>query len=428
MCLYRYLWHRAGHARWFTHLIRDGLVPVDRRLYWLSKGRVSVAGPALFSWLLLTTTGRRSGLPRTTPLVYVADGDRVIVTTEDFGMPGGRPPGGSTWRPIRGRSCRSEASAGAAGPARRPRTRWRATGRGCSSSGRRWRPIAGAAACVTCSCWSPRRPRCDGLLPRGAAATLRRSCLHNRQLGSTPCTSRSGPTSPARGATSASAASRPRSPRSSTATRCSVTWRSFELDPSAPPSARATAPTHLAAQVRHEPRAGARDARAHDRDGRRGRARLPLRPRARRQHVRRAPPRAPRRGARRAGRDEGAPDARVPHRGRADERPRDARAPRDGGRPARRRGARHAGHGPLRGRRPRRRADRHVARHQRRAVLRRRPARSARPARSPRRCSASCCAAPGPAAPPSRSSPAATPAASTAAERRRRANTPPSAA
>jgi len=91
---YRSLWHRVGHARWFTHLIRDGLVPVDRRLYWLSKGRVSVAGPALFSWVLLTTTGRRSGLPRTTPLVYVADGDRVIVTTEDFGMPG-RP---AAWR------------------------------------------------------------------------------------------------------------------------------------------------------------------------------------------------------------------------------------------------------------------------------------------------------------------------------------------
>ncbi|MFI6943895.1 nitroreductase/quinone reductase family protein [Streptomyces sp. NPDC050418] len=35
--------------------------------------------------LLLTTVGRRSGLPRTTPLVHLADGDRLIVFAANGG-------------------------------------------------------------------------------------------------------------------------------------------------------------------------------------------------------------------------------------------------------------------------------------------------------------------------------------------------------
>jgi deazaflavin-dependent oxidoreductase (nitroreductase family) len=37
--------------------------------------------------LLLTSTGRRTGQPRTTPLIYLTDGDRFIV----FATNGGRP-------------------------------------------------------------------------------------------------------------------------------------------------------------------------------------------------------------------------------------------------------------------------------------------------------------------------------------------------
>ena len=37
--------------------------------------------------LLLTTTGRKSGQPRTTPLLYLADGDRVIVVASKGGLP-----------------------------------------------------------------------------------------------------------------------------------------------------------------------------------------------------------------------------------------------------------------------------------------------------------------------------------------------------
>jgi deazaflavin-dependent oxidoreductase (nitroreductase family) len=40
--------------------------------------------------LLLTTTGRRSGKPRTTPLIYGRDGDRFIVVASKGGAP--EPP------------------------------------------------------------------------------------------------------------------------------------------------------------------------------------------------------------------------------------------------------------------------------------------------------------------------------------------------
>jgi len=37
--------------------------------------------------LLLTTTGARSGQPRTTPLMYVPDGDRLLIIASNAGAP-----------------------------------------------------------------------------------------------------------------------------------------------------------------------------------------------------------------------------------------------------------------------------------------------------------------------------------------------------
>ena len=37
--------------------------------------------------LLLTTTGRTSGKPRTTPLIYAADGDRYVIVASKGGAP-----------------------------------------------------------------------------------------------------------------------------------------------------------------------------------------------------------------------------------------------------------------------------------------------------------------------------------------------------
>lgn len=37
--------------------------------------------------LLLTTTGARTGLPRTTPMMYIPDGDRLLVLASNAGAP-----------------------------------------------------------------------------------------------------------------------------------------------------------------------------------------------------------------------------------------------------------------------------------------------------------------------------------------------------
>jgi deazaflavin-dependent oxidoreductase (nitroreductase family) len=51
----------------------------------LTRGRVITFGT--IPVLLLTTTGRRSGRPRTTPLLYVSDGDAYVVVGFNWGQP-----------------------------------------------------------------------------------------------------------------------------------------------------------------------------------------------------------------------------------------------------------------------------------------------------------------------------------------------------
>lgn len=60
--------------------------PADRLLLRLTGGRLTVLGPTADT-IYLTTTGRRSGQPRTVPLLAVRpDGDWVVVGT-NFGQP-----------------------------------------------------------------------------------------------------------------------------------------------------------------------------------------------------------------------------------------------------------------------------------------------------------------------------------------------------
>ena len=74
-----------GHRRWFAAAGRRFGAPLDRVLYRLTRGRVnSTAG--VVPLILLTTTGRRSGRPRTTPVMYVRDGDCFVVSSENFGQ------------------------------------------------------------------------------------------------------------------------------------------------------------------------------------------------------------------------------------------------------------------------------------------------------------------------------------------------------
>jgi deazaflavin-dependent oxidoreductase (nitroreductase family) len=86
MSAYRSLIQRIGHARPFAVWLRAAGARLDCALYRASDGRVAITGPALFPVLLLTTTGRRSGRPRTTPLIYHRDGVRLVVACEDTGL------------------------------------------------------------------------------------------------------------------------------------------------------------------------------------------------------------------------------------------------------------------------------------------------------------------------------------------------------
>lgn len=60
--------------------------PLDRMLIRRSSGRVASRLYGL-PVLLLTTTGAKSGRPRTTPLLYVREGADFVVTGTNFGQP-----------------------------------------------------------------------------------------------------------------------------------------------------------------------------------------------------------------------------------------------------------------------------------------------------------------------------------------------------
>lgn len=52
-----------------------------------SKWRVGSAFPRGIPVLLLTTIGRKSGQPRTAPLLFIEDGERVVVVASQGGLP-----------------------------------------------------------------------------------------------------------------------------------------------------------------------------------------------------------------------------------------------------------------------------------------------------------------------------------------------------
>jgi deazaflavin-dependent oxidoreductase (nitroreductase family) len=75
----------TGFRKW---RFRTGLrlaSAAHRTLYRLSGGRAANSVWHL-SILLLTTTGRKSGTPRTTPLCYFSDGDDLVVVASNGGM------------------------------------------------------------------------------------------------------------------------------------------------------------------------------------------------------------------------------------------------------------------------------------------------------------------------------------------------------
>src|SRR5215475_6794182 len=76
---------RVGRVRSFTFVIRYAGSKLDRVLYRTSGGRITLTGPSLPT-MLLTTRGRKTGKPRTTPVFYVRDGRNLVAACENFGL------------------------------------------------------------------------------------------------------------------------------------------------------------------------------------------------------------------------------------------------------------------------------------------------------------------------------------------------------
>jgi deazaflavin-dependent oxidoreductase (nitroreductase family) len=72
----------SGPGSW---IIRK-LTPLDHRVLRRSRGRYTLLGPIGLPLLLLSTTGRKSGQRRESPLLYMRDGDRLFVIGSNFGQ------------------------------------------------------------------------------------------------------------------------------------------------------------------------------------------------------------------------------------------------------------------------------------------------------------------------------------------------------
>ncbi len=79
---------RLGRTRSFAWLGSRAAAPVDRLVHRMTGGRRLAAQLLLRDTptLMLTTIGRKSGRPRSTPLVYAKEDDRFIVAGSNWGQ------------------------------------------------------------------------------------------------------------------------------------------------------------------------------------------------------------------------------------------------------------------------------------------------------------------------------------------------------
>lgn len=77
---------RIGAVSWMPRLLPQ-IVWTDRWLHRLTGGRLSLLDVAGLPNLMLTVVGRKSGLPRSTPLMCVPDGPTWLIAGSYFGGP-----------------------------------------------------------------------------------------------------------------------------------------------------------------------------------------------------------------------------------------------------------------------------------------------------------------------------------------------------
>ncbi|WP_280240407.1 nitroreductase/quinone reductase family protein [Nocardia abscessus] len=68
-----------------SRLVR-AITPLDRAVLERTGAKYTLLGPIGAPVILLTTIGRKSGQPRTQPLLYVHDGDTLYVIGSNFGQ------------------------------------------------------------------------------------------------------------------------------------------------------------------------------------------------------------------------------------------------------------------------------------------------------------------------------------------------------
>jgi deazaflavin-dependent oxidoreductase (nitroreductase family) len=77
---------RIGSIPWMPKLLPQ-IVFVDRLIQGGTRGKLTILDVAGLPNLMLTVTGRKSGLPRSTPLLCVPYGDAILIAGSYFGGP-----------------------------------------------------------------------------------------------------------------------------------------------------------------------------------------------------------------------------------------------------------------------------------------------------------------------------------------------------
>jgi deazaflavin-dependent oxidoreductase (nitroreductase family) len=84
--VYARLVNRLSATRAGSWLVRNVAAKLDPKIFKATGGRFTSTGKPTLPMLALTTTGRRSGEPRTVQLAYHRDGDDLLVVASAMGQ------------------------------------------------------------------------------------------------------------------------------------------------------------------------------------------------------------------------------------------------------------------------------------------------------------------------------------------------------